>query len=366
MEEREIIGKIEKVFKSIVAKTGLISPGSISEQVREPLFSDNRKPDLVYVVNTQTGNKYTLIFEIKNIGLPKYVRMAANQLQEIIGERKRLYGIFGAPYVSEESEKICRSSNIGYLDLAGNCFFSFDGLYINIKGNPNPFPEKRPIKSIFSKKSSRITRILLDNPGREWYVKDLANEAGISIGLVSKVKKRLEEYNYIEKSESQKFYLSNPESLLQRWLKNYSYKKNSSVAFYSLNDIKTIEKNLADFCDSNDIRYAFTLTSGASRIAPFLRYNKVFAYIEDSVESIAKDLGWEKVSTGANISILSPYDSGIFYGLQKSESLKIVSDIQLYLDLKNYKQRGEEAAEFLKEKRLEPKWQKNRTIRKKK
>ncbi len=356
MEEKEIIVKIEEAFRDIVTKTGLISPGAISERIREPLFSGSKESDLVYVIKTQGEDKYTLIFEIKTIGLPKYVRMAANQLQEIIGGRDKIYGIFGSPYISEESEKICELNNIGYIDLAGNCLLSFNGVYINIKGNPNPYPENRSIKSIFSKKSSRIVRILLDNPGRKWYVKDLSREAEVSIGLVSKVKKRLEEYNYIEKSDIQKFYLSNPESLLDRWVKNYSYKKNNSVDYYSLDDIDTIENNLANFCDSNDIRYALTLTSGASRIAPFLRYNKVFAYAEDSIESIANNLRWKKVSTGANISILSPYDSGIFYGLQDFNGLKVVSNIQLYLDLKDYKQRGEEAAEFLKEKRLETKW----------
>lgn len=62
------------------------------------------------------------------------------------------------------------------------------------------------------------------------------------------------------------------------------------------------------------------------------------------------------MTSGPNVSFLEPYDEGVLYGLQEIDSAKVVSNVQLYLDLKSYKERGEEAAEFLFEQRLQKQW----------
>jgi hypothetical protein len=53
---------------------------------------------------------------------------------------------------------------------------------------------------------------------------------------------------------------------------------------------------------------------------------------------------------------MTPFDEGILYGAQKVDGATVVSDVQLYLDLAGYKGRGEEAAEFILDKRLRPRW----------
>ena len=123
-----------------------------------------------------------------------------------------------------------------------------------------------------------------------------------------------------------------------------------------MDDVKLIEKKLVEYCKSNNVLYALSLTSGASFVAPFLRYNRTFAYISRIPEKMVSELGWKEVSTGPNISILEPYDDGVFYGLQDVNGTKVVSDIQLYLDLLGYKGRGEEAAQFLLENRIRKQW----------
>ena len=64
----------------------------------------------------------------------------------------------------------------------------------------------------------------------------------------------------------------------------------------------------------------------------------------------------KKVETGPNVTLLHPYDDGVLYGLQGINEISVVSDIQLYLDLKSYRGRGEEAAQAILEQRLRPKW----------
>jgi hypothetical protein len=358
MKEPEIIEKLQKSIKEIFDSTGTVKV-TRTGFAGTRLLNQEIKPDLVVQAETKEKEKYLIVFEVKSAGQPRYARMAANQLQSILANRENVYGVLGAPFISEESKKICQASGIGYIDLAGNCLFRFNNVYINVEGKPNPYPSTRPLKSIFATKSTRALRVLFSSPKKDWFVKDLAREANISIGQASNLKKRLLEYEFIEEVGDErgfKFRLSNPEALLNRWAENYSYRENKTRNYYSLDDVKEIEKKLSDYCETKKIRYAFTLTSGASLVAPFLRYKRVFVYLSNSIEKVALALGWKEVPSGPNITILEPYDEGIFYGLQEINGMKVVSDVQLYLDLKGYKERGEEAAQFLLENRLRKQW----------
>jgi len=354
LKQSEIIEKLMKIARNIFDSTGIVKV-TRTGFAGTRLLNRDIKPDLVIHVQTKEGETYLIVFEAKSNGQPRYARTAAYQLQSMLTNRENVYAVFGAPFVSEESKKICQEAGIGYLDLSGNCLLKFDNVYISVEGRPNPYPSTRPLKSIFATKSTRALRVLLCNPKRDWFVKELAKEANISLGQASNLKKRLLEFEFIEEmsdKKAAKFRLSNPEGLLNRWAEYYSYRKNTLRNYYSLDEVKEIEKKLVSYCESNQIRYALTLTSGASLVAPFLRYKRIFAYVLDSVEKLASALGWKEVPSGPNITILEPYDEGVFYGLQDIGGAKVVSDVQLYLDLKGYKERGEEATQFLLQKRL--------------
>jgi hypothetical protein len=358
MKESEIIETLQGSIKEIFDSTGIVK-ATRTGFAGTRLLSQDIKPDLVIQAETNEKEKYLIVFEVKSAGQPRYARMAANELQSIRANRKNVYGVFGAPFISEESRKICQESGIGYLDLGGNCFLRFNNVYISVEGKPNPYPSTRPLKSIFATKSTRALRVLLCNPKRDWFVKDLAKEANISLGQTSNLKKRLLEFELIKgtgNAKGLKFRLSDPEALLNRWAEYYSYRENRTINYYSLDDVKAIEKKLSDYCETKKIRYAYTLTSGASFVAPFLRYKRGFAYLSNSIEKVALALGWKEVSSGPNITILEPYDEGVFYGMQEINGMEVVSDAQLYLDLKGYKERGEEAAQFLLENRLRKQW----------
>ncbi len=355
ISEKDTINKIERVAKKIFTSIKFVKVLRVYKE--KDLLK--RKPDLEIQIQNRNGSKYKIIFEVKSTGQPRFSRMAVSQLRELISNRENLYGVFASTFISEDSQQICKDSGIGFLDLGGNCFFNFDNIYISVEGRTNPYPTTRSLKTIFYPKSSRALRVLLQNPGKSWFVKGLAIEAEISIGQASLIKNRLLEYEYIDTvkiGKKVKFKLIRWEKLLDEWVKNYSYKKNIINNYYSPQDIKTIENNISSYLNPKRDNYAFTLTSGASLAAPFLRYNRAFIYFQGSSEKLAKDLGFKKVTSGPNISIIQPYDEGVFYSLQKIEGKKVVSDIQLYLDLTGYKERGEEAAKFLLDQRIRKKW----------
>jgi hypothetical protein len=359
LTEKNILQKLERKIKEIFEATDFIKITDIKIEDRLSFAKQGVRPDLIVKVKTNDRGKYSLIFEVKSAGQPRYTRMAASQLKAIIGNRKNYYGVFAATFISDESKQICRENDIGYIDLAGNCYFKFDNVYIMNEGLSNPYPNTRPLKSIFSTKSTRALRVLLCNPQKKWFVKDLSKEANLSLGQTFNIKQRLLEFEFIEETGSGKdlkFRLKNPEQLLMKWSNNYNYKKNKIRNFFTLTNERVLEEKLIKYFKKRRISYAFTLTSGASRIAPFLRYKTVFAYVMDDFNRLTKDLNLKEVTSGPNISFLEPYDEGVLYGQQEIKGAKVVSNVQLYLDLKSYKERGEEAAEFLLEQRLRKKW----------
>ena len=52
--------------------------------------------------------------------------------------------------------------------------------------------------------------------------------------------------------------------------------------------------------------------------------------------------------TGGNLWLISPEDEGVFLETQESEGFRLVSDVQIYLDLVQMGQRGPDAAEALR------------------
>jgi hypothetical protein len=80
------------------------------------------------------------------------------------------------------------------------------------------------------------------------------------------------------------------------------------------------------------------------------------AYVDETDEDLASMLSLKKVTGGANVSLFTPYDEGVFYGAQKIGGLVVASPIQIYLDLHTYRGRGEEAAKEILERIIRPSW----------
>jgi len=365
----EVTSRIRNRAIDILMRTGLVDDATETEDLAAP---QELRADLQLDVSLGGGEPYTLFFEVKSSGNPRYALQAVGKLVPLIRRRdpggKTMYGVFAAPFVSEASRQICREAGIGFVDLAGNCLLQFGDIYINIEGRPNPFPSTRPLKSLFSRKSSRVLRVLLLNPRKRWYVRDLARESGISLGQASNVKDRLLEYDFLQESKSAgrvRYQLKNPRKLLDAWAENYDYRCNHPFDYYSLDGARIVEERIVDYFNRTGIPYALTLTSGAARVAPYLRYSRAFAYVDIAalnvpptmrLKNVAPTLGLKEVPTGPTVTLLQPYDEGVFYGLQTIGGAKVVSDVQLYLDLRGYKGRGEEAAEFILKNRLESIW----------
>ena len=70
------------------------------------------------------------------------------------------------------------------------------------------------------------------------------------------------------------------------------------------------------------------------------------------------------MSIGGNVKLVLPYNEGVFYGTRVVRGVKVVSNVQLYVDLYNIPARGGKAAsqilevilkEWQEEKETQPK-----------
>lgn len=301
------------------------------------------------------GRPWRILIEVKASGEPRIARGAIQQLQALPSKGERRYGVLAAPYIGPSTRAICQEAGVGFVDLAGNCRLVFDQVFIERRGLPNPRLERRPLRSIFAPRASRILRVLLENPKRPWQVKQLAAEAGVSLGLAFKVKARLLELEYAREI-SDGVELAKPEDLLREWGAAFQARKRQQVDCYAPGDPPELEATLRKYCGQEKIRYALALFSGAARVAPFARYARAFAYVDADLATVAEALGWKPVPSGPNFTLLSAYDEGVWYGVRKVEGDVVVSDVQLYLDLVGYKGRGEEVATFILEQKLRPRW----------
>jgi hypothetical protein len=323
------------------------------KMLNSPALDRVSSPDFQVKIRIK-NRSLTILAEYKSNGQPRLARQSILQIKKWLSEGRGDYGLFTAPYISPDVGKICKDAGIGYVDMAGNCFLSFETIYVNREGKPNPSIQRRELRSLYSPKAERILRPLLGRPQQSWKTGSLAEAARVSFGQVANVKKYLADREWLVPNENG-IRLSNPGALLDEWATQYRFTRNQVVDYYTLSEVAECEYQLAETCQRLGIRYALTAFSAAARLAPAVRYQRAVAYVEGDLAAVAGSLGLKSVTTGANVSLLIPYDEGVFFENQNTEGVQVVSPIQTYLDLQNYRGRGQEAAQAIR-KVIEQSW----------
>ena len=103
------------------------------------------------------------------------------------------------------------------------------------------------------------------------------------------------------------------------------------------------------------MKYALSVQAGASLVAPHAVYREVHLYVENrqGIKYFIKELDLRSAPQGANLVLMLPYyKHSVFYDFREINGFRVVSDIQLYLDLYSYPVRGREQAAYLFDKRL--------------
>ena len=240
------------------------------------------------IVNEESSNKMICTIQVKeNKNIKFIVYYLRNgypkEIEELLSKivMDDLYSVIFAPYISDNSARIIKNNDLGYMDFSGNCYFNRNLIHIHISGQKNEFVEKRKQKSIFERSSivsSKILRTMLENPNKKWKLKELSNCVGCSIGQVSKVKEFLLNQSWIEQS-SDGIRICKVAEVLKAWAVVYGKNNTMNYEYYTLENIANVEACLQQLKNEEGIEYFLTGFSGGVRYQPVVRYNKIHCYV---------------------------------------------------------------------------------------
>ncbi len=212
------------------------------------------------------------------------------------------------------------------------------------------------MKSIFSDKATVIIRAMLSQPDRKWVVRDFENEFNIGRSRAADVLSTLRKKGFVGGIPSGRLaynVLVNREELIEEWAKFYSFDLNDIYLYYSSD--RNILESLRKYFKRRGLsdKYALTLHSGANLITDYVNIHSVYCYLSPenfdklSLE-IRQELDLKELKRGGNVFLVKPYyKRSVFLNKQKMKGCYIVSNLQLYLDLYNFPQRGKEHARYL-------------------
>ncbi len=317
-----------------------------------PAAKEGVRPD--FQVELRRGDQTaTLLVEVKPVAEP---RVVDNWMARLPNSRDWAHGhypVLCAPYVSPRVAEMLKSRRVGYIDLSGNCWLDLGFLFLDRSGHPNRFKKPKEQQLLFSPRASRILHTLLENPAKEWTLQELAQTAGVSLGLVHRVTKALEERLFAEKRRG-RFGLDDPRGLLDAWRSFYVGKRIRWQRYYwpALQDVRAGMQEIAKSAKSVDVRYAFTGPAAASLLVPYLMISGIHCYVDALKPDLLDALRAEPLPSNGNLWFNVIQAEEVFAGSHQIEGLYVVNDVQVYLDLCSLGGRGEEAAEALREKLL--------------
>lgn len=400
LKQSELIHIARKSLKEVLGQVPLLAQSPL----RSEHLAKTSGADIIVSVPgpphvRSKGLQRQLVCSVKSSGQPRIAREACLSLAEFARQNPRVYPVFFAPYISPASAQICAEYKTGYIDLSGNCRLAFDSVFILRAGFPNPAAATRDLRSLYSPKAERVLRVLLASGPRIWRTQALADAAQVSLGQVASVKKLLADREWIETGPAgfalSGYFFGTPDGsgdesgqgygfgsgsgagsgdgtgfgdgtsgpiqaavlpLLTEWARAYRPERSLTSEFYSIQPIPEMEARLAEIAKSEKKQIAFTAFSGAARLAPAVRYQRTAAYVAGDIDAIAEKLALKRVSSGANVTLINPYDEGVFFDSRILDGAPAVSPVQLYLDLMHNKGRGEEAAAAVLNEVIKPLW----------
>ncbi|MFC4278068.1 type IV toxin-antitoxin system AbiEi family antitoxin [Achromobacter aloeverae] len=325
-------------------------------EVRAATNEDDRSIDLLANIDT-FGRRFTLIASVSSSGQPRQIRPELLMLKEYVaGQSEPVTPVLIAPYLSAEAQDLCREYEVGYLDLEGNARLAFGTFFILRQFAGKPVAERRELRSLFKPKSAQVLRQLLRHPARPWRVIELAQAAGVSLGHVSKVRTALLSREWAEVS-GEGVFLSKPDALLNAWRSAYERPAGKRQGFYTTlhgsaltESIRALPRRSADTG-----LVALASFSAAQWLAPYGRTGTQYFYADEAgLEQLRAVLQLTAASKGENVIVTVLDDPGLFRDtVEPATGVSCTSPVQTYLDLTDAGERGQEAADHLRQEILQ-------------
>ncbi len=318
--------------------------------------------DFVVEFRVPQGPSFKGIVEIVSVATPKIVRQKISVLRDFMAKTPKANNytpILVAPYIGDKQAEMLDSNNIYWMDLSGNMKIKADKtIYIERRGNPNIYPDTAAIKKIYTGVSSLVSRALIIKPEGFASQKEILEfiknrNADIALATVSKVLKTLEDELLVKKSKNairpidsakildnlKNSYISTMKAIKQRQFQCFCGDISMLAQVLSLNNIDCIACKF----------YAAQLKGlAATEIQDF--------YVKD-IDSAVNILKTEfsdfvEDKEFGSVILTETNNSSVWFNIG-GKPVKMVDEIELYLEMSAATPRGPKVAEKLKERILQ-------------
>lgn len=352
--------KEQDVLKELKRRIPEILPEARIRWLERPAASENAQVDALAELRL-AGHRSRLLLELLSQPNPARVRQYGERAKALARSLGHAIPVLVSPHLNEPLRRQCIEAGVHYIDLSGNVRLQDGPLVIQKEVSKNRYPHQSRERGLFADKASLVLRYLIDRRSPAG-VREIAGAVRLDPGYVSRLVRVAVEHGYASSERGGRVRLRNIPDLLEDWSANYSWRRNRCQWFLWIGQSVRSRQRLLDH-----IRlwpkesYALSLHGGNNLVDPFADYDVWHLYGgQDVARRIAALPGAKPAPADAgNIVLMEPhYARSSFFGARIVRGIRVVSDLQLYLDLRRFPVRGREAADEILQRRLRKLWEK--------
>lgn len=254
--------------------------------------------------------------------------------------------------MTDKAREILAEAGIGSVDGLGNLQLELPGLIMKVSGTKQAHRRSVPIR--LSGKSSLVVQAMLLDVERYWQIPDLVQRCKVSVGLVHRVLRRLEEEEVIDiqgagPHKTRK--LTNATALLDLWAEEHRDRLARRSAFMIAQTSNQLIHDLCKGLESVGVDYALTGSAAAVRIAPYISnvlVTEVWIASKVDTDAVCAQINAMPVESGPNVVFLRERNDSPLAFRTRADKVWTTNIFRLYVDLLRDPQRGQEQAEHLR------------------
>lgn len=280
---------------------------------------------------------------------------AAWQLVEYSRENPRQHYMLVAEETTDEARRILEEHGIAVVDGLGNAHIELPGLLFHVEGQRRGKRSSAAAAARLAGKAGVAAQALLLDPQREWRVSDLAEQAGVSVGLAHRVLSRLQYEGVVESvgaGPNRVRRVANPRALLDLWAEENTDRPRRSRGFLLAQSPEQLLENLGAALTAAGIDYALTGSAGARLVGPLVTavpVVSVWTREKEASDRLFDVVHGESTSEGHNVTFLQAKNDVALAFRHRVGELWVANRFRLYVDLREDPRRGWEQAENLRE-----------------
>jgi hypothetical protein len=289
--------------------------------------------------------------ECKTRSTPEVFREAIQKASENAARFESHPMVF-LPYLSPEKLVKLEELAVSGIDLCGNGFIYVPNrMCVARTGNPNLYPDSRPIANPYRGRSSLVARMLLDKP--QWdtlgeltqAIKKEAQTKGLSMSQVSKTITAFAEDLLVTKTGNQ-ITLTDPVRMLDNlgseWRRRSSLNRHAYRSSHAKLDLR-------ELVNVDELAWSLSGESSAPRYCTIAQGGPVQLIVNDlKLAESAFSLTPESVPSFADIVLLETENDEYYFANERDEDgVRYASRVQTWLELNSGDARQRETAKDL-------------------